>query len=130
MVRLAAGLTLLARTTYAYLTKDGTVVIPGGSSYNGLNLVPQMGWDNWNAYGCDVSEELLLEQAQAIVDYGLRDVGYEYVVLDDCWSEGRNSSGYLVANSIKFPHGMKYIADTLHGMGKQLHLPDGHVRGH
>lgn len=102
----------------AYLTKSGAVVIPGGTSYNGLNLVPQMGWDNWNAYGCSVSEELLLTQAQAIVDYGLRDLGYEYVVLDDCWSEGRNSSGYLVADSIKFPHGMKYIANKLHAMGK------------
>lgn len=106
-----------AATTAAYLNKDGKVIIPGASSYNGLNLVPQMGWDNWNAYGCDVDEELLLTTAQAMVDYGLRDLGYNYVVLDDCWSEGRNSSGYLVANTKTFPHGMKYVADKIHGMG-------------
>lgn len=74
------------------------VIVPGASSYNGLNLVPQMGWDNWNAFQCNVNESLLLNTAQAMVDYGLRDLGYQYIVLDDCWSIGRNSSGYLVEN--------------------------------
>lgn len=75
------------------------VVIPGASSYNGLNLVPQMGWNNWNAFHCDVNESLLLTTAQDMIDYGLRDLGYNYIVLDDCWSVGRNQSGYLVADS-------------------------------
>ncbi|KAF2266167.1 glycoside hydrolase [Lojkania enalia] len=85
--------------------------------YNGLNMVPQMGWDNWNAFGCSVSESLLLNTAKKIVDLGLRDLGYEYIVLDDCWSSGRNSSGYLVADSAKFPSGMKYVADQIHSLG-------------
>lgn len=72
------------------------VVIPGASSYNGLNLVPQMGWNTWNAFHCDVDEELLLNTAQNLIDYGLRDLGYNYISLDDCWSIGRNSSGFLV----------------------------------
>lgn len=93
------------------------VVIPGATSYNGLNLVPQMGWNNWNAFHCDVSEELLLNTAQSMVDFGLRDLGYKYVVLDDCWSAGRNDSGYLVHNSKKFPNGMKYVADKIHDLG-------------
>ncbi|KAL1631826.1 hypothetical protein SLS56_004188 [Neofusicoccum ribis] len=92
-------------------------VIPGASSYNGLNLVPQMGWDNWNAFHCDVSEQLLLETAQAMVDYGLRDLGYQYVILDDCWSAGRNESGYLVPIKDKFPNGMRYVADKIHDLG-------------
>jgi alpha-galactosidase len=74
------------------------VIIPGASSYNGLNLVPQMGWNNWNAFHCDVNESLLLRTAQQMVDLGLRDLGYNYIVMDDCWSIGRNSSGYLVEN--------------------------------
>jgi alpha-galactosidase len=74
------------------------VIIPGASSYNGLNLVPQMGWNNWNAFHCDVNESLLLSTAQQMVDLGLRDLGYNYIVMDDCWSIGRNSSGYLVEN--------------------------------
>lgn len=107
----------LLNQVHAYLNGDNQVVIPGANSYNGLNLVPQMGWNNWNAYGCDVSEELLLSTAQTIIDYGLRDLGYNYIVLDDCWSIGRNTSGYQVPNPKKFPHGMRYVADTLHDLG-------------
>ncbi|KAI9691396.1 MAG: hypothetical protein M1820_009684 [Bogoriella megaspora] len=102
--------------TLAYVDKSGDVIIPGASSYNGLNLVPQMGWDNWNAFACDVNSSLLLNTAQAMADYGLRDLGYKYVVLDDCWSIGRNSSGYLEYDPQKFPGGMKSVADSLHAM--------------
>lgn len=73
--------------------------------------------DNWNAYGCRVSEELLLTTAQAMVDYGLRDLGYYYVILDDCWSSGRTSNGTLQANATKFPNGMAAVADQIHSMG-------------
>ncbi|MCJ1350814.1 MAG: hypothetical protein MMC33_000795 [Icmadophila ericetorum] len=76
-----------------------------------------MGWDNWNAFGCSVSEELLLGTAQKMVDYGLRDLGYQYVILDDCWSAGRSESGTLMANTTKFPNGMAHVAAQLHGMG-------------
>jgi alpha-galactosidase len=102
----AAALLLGKTTAYNRLQQryidnsTGTpqVIIPGASSYNGLNLVPQMGWNNWNAFHCDVNESLLLSTAQQMVDLGLRDLGYNYVVMDDCWSIGRNSSGYLVEN--------------------------------
>ena len=49
----------------------------GTTSYNGLAVTPQMGWDNWNAFGCKVDEELLLNSAQKIVDFGLRDLGMD-----------------------------------------------------
>lgn len=78
------------------------VVIPGASSYNGLNLVPQMGWNTWNAFHCDVDEALLLTTAQNLVDFGLRDLGYNYISLDDCWSIGRNSSGYIVEDRMYY----------------------------
>jgi alpha-galactosidase len=63
--------------------------------------------DNWNAFGCDVSETLLLQTADLIVDYGLKDLGYHYVILDDCWSAGRNASNNnsLVADSISSRYG-------------------------
>jgi alpha-galactosidase len=79
-------------------------VIPGASSYNGLALTPQMGWDNWNAFGCNINESILLDTAQAMVDYGLKDLGYNYVVLDDCWSSGRDAGGNLVPDANKFPN--------------------------
>ncbi|KAF2466516.1 glycoside hydrolase [Lindgomyces ingoldianus] len=96
------------------------VIISGASSFNGLNLVPQMGWNNWNAFQCNVSESLLLDTAEAMVNFGLKDLGYNYIVLDDCWSIGRNESGYLIPNPLKFPNGMKYIADKLHSMGMKF----------
>ena len=75
--------------------------------------------DNWNAFGCDVSETLLTQTAQLIVDYGLKDLGYHYVILDDCWSTGRNASNNnsLIADSTKFPRGMAAVADDLHALG-------------
>ncbi|KAL9611859.1 MAG: hypothetical protein Q9167_003513 [Letrouitia subvulpina] len=90
----------------------------GSLSYNGLAKTPQMGWNDWNAFGCDVDQELLLDTAQLLVDYGLRDLGYNYVVLDDCWANmERSDNGLLVANATKFPDGMKHISDQLHSMG-------------
>ncbi|CAI4563207.1 AMM_1a_G0030900.mRNA.1.CDS.1 [Saccharomyces cerevisiae] len=83
-------------------------------SYNGLGLTPQMGWDNWNTFACDVSEQLLLDTADRISDLGLKDMGYEYIILDDCWSSGRDSDGFLVADEQKFPNGMGHVADHLH----------------
>ncbi|KAL8708068.1 MAG: hypothetical protein Q9220_007000 [cf. Caloplaca sp. 1 TL-2023] len=86
----------------------------GSKSYDGLAKTPQMGW----AYGCEIDGETLLETAQKMVDYGLRDLGYKYVILDDCWSEPeRSENGSLVANSTKFPDGMKAVADQIHDLG-------------
>jgi alpha-galactosidase len=92
---------LLQSQAHAYRERRSDtekVVIAGASSYNGLNLVPQLGWNNWNAFGCDVNESIILTTAQNMADFGLRDLGYNYIVLDDCWSVGRNESGYLVSN--------------------------------
>jgi len=83
---------------------------------NGLARIPQMGWNNWNSLGCEVSESLLLDTAQGLVSSGLRDLGYNYVVLDDCWSDGRDDDGYLRPDLQRFPHGMKYVADEIHRM--------------
>ena len=86
--------------------------------YNSLAATPQMGWDNWNVFACNVSEDLLLGTARSIVDYGLRDAGYQYVILDDCWQTmKRNSTGHLVANATRFPNGMGDVADRIHDLG-------------
>lgn len=78
-----------------------------------------MGWDNWNAFGCSVSESLLLGTATLIQKYGLQDLGYHYVVLDDCWSVGRNASNNnsLIYDATKFPNGMASVADEIHALG-------------
>ncbi|KAI0174110.1 glycoside hydrolase family 27 protein [Pestalotiopsis sp. NC0098] len=89
----------------------------GSAVNNGLARTPQMGWDNWNSFGCDVSEELLQASAKLIVEYGLKDLGYEYVILDDCWSNGRDGNGTLVPDYDKFPNGMAAVADDIHDLG-------------
>ena len=73
--------------------------------------------DNWNAYGCDVSEDLLLSTAERIKDWGLRDLGYNYVILDDCWATSRGSNGSIMPNMTRFPNGMAAVADAMHSMG-------------
>lgn len=84
---------------------------------NGLARTPQMGWNNWNSLGCDVSQDLLLDTSKVLVDSGLRDLGYQYVVLDDCWQGERGEDGYITYDKQKFPNGMKHVADEIHDMG-------------
>ena len=66
---------LLGKLATAVALLASQVGAAGTSSYNGLAITPAMGWDNWNAFGCTITEELLLNTAQKIVDYGLRDLG-------------------------------------------------------
>lgn len=74
--------------------------------------------DQGKSQGCDIDAETLLETAEKMVDYGFRDLGYKYVILDDCWQNmQRSPNGSLVANSTKFPDGIKAVSDQIHDMG-------------
>jgi alpha-galactosidase len=79
-----------------------------------------MGWNSWNNFGCNPSESLLKGVADAMVSSGMAATGYQYVNIDDCWMSGRDSSGNLLADSSKFPSGMKALADYVHGKGLKL----------
>jgi alpha-galactosidase len=80
-------------------------------------LTPPMGWNSWNHFGCDVSEALIRETADAIVSSGMLDAGYKYVVIDDCWQVSRDRSGTIIADPQRFPHGIKALADYVHSKG-------------
>ena len=83
-----------------------------------LGLTPPMGWNSWNTFTWNINEELIRETADIMVSSGLKDAGYEYVVIDDCWSlKQRDENGCLVADPEKFPHGMKAVADYVHSKG-------------
>jgi len=85
---------------------------------NGVGRLPALGYNTWNAFGCNVNEDLVLEAAQLMVSLGLQDVGYEYVNVDDCYAEPtRNASGFLVANSVRFASGLKNLTDQIHALG-------------
>lgn len=73
--------------------------------------------DNWNAFGCGLSQSLILSTASTIKKSGLRDLGYHYIILDDCWSSGRASNGALIPDATKFPNGMGYLGTQLHADG-------------
>ncbi|MDR0196776.1 MAG: glycoside hydrolase family 27 protein, partial [Oscillospiraceae bacterium] len=83
-----------------------------------LAKTPPMGWNSWNTFGNSISEKLIKEVADAFVERGLKDAGYEYVVIDDCWSEkSRDENGRLVPDKNKFPGGIKALADYVHEKG-------------
>ena len=84
---------------------------------NGLARTPPMGWNTWNHFGCNVSSQLVRESADAMVQNGMRDAGYQYLVIDDCWQVARDASGRIVPDSARFPEGMKALADYVHARG-------------
>ncbi|SCG10868.1 alpha-galactosidase [Streptomyces sp. MnatMP-M27] len=81
-------------------------------------LTPPLGWNSWNSFGCGVTEAQVRQAADAAVSSGMRDAGYRYVVVDDCWFDPqRDTAGNLRANPTKFPSGMKALGDYIHGKG-------------
>ena len=79
---------------------------------------PPMGWNSWNTFGKNINESLICQIADTMVEKGYRDAGYEYLVIDDCWSlKERDISGNLVPDPEKFPGGMKSLADYIHSKG-------------
>jgi alpha-galactosidase len=89
---------------------------------NGLALTPPMGWNSWNKFGCKVNEQLIRETAEAMVTSGMRDAGYQYVVIDDCWQVGRDAEGNIQVDAKAFPSGMKALADYVHSQGLKFGL--------
>lgn len=88
---------------------------------NGLASTPQMGWNSWNFFACDINEAVIKETADALVTTGLADLGYVFVNIDDCWSaQKRNSKGQLVPDPKTFPSGIKALADYVHEKGLKL----------
>jgi alpha-galactosidase len=89
---------------------------------NGLALTPPMGWNSWNKFGCNVNESLIKETAAALVRTGMKDAGYQYVVIDDCWQIARDDKGNIIADPKRFPSGMKALADYVHSLGLKFGL--------
>jgi alpha-galactosidase len=103
-----------------YEPPNPTIIRPSEDpkrTVNGLALVPPMGWNSWNKFGCNIDEKLVRGAADTITSTGMRDAGYLYVVIDDCWQVGRDAQGVLVADPAKFPSGMKALGDYIHSKG-------------
>lgn len=90
---------------------------------NGLAKTPPMGWNSWNKYGCSgLNEKVVRETADAMAANGMKDAGYQYVVIDDCWQISRDADGNIVADPAKFPSGIKALADYIHSKGLKFGL--------
>ena len=89
-----------------------------GQKFQDLAKTPPMGWNSWNYFECSkVNEQVIKDMADAMVSSGMKDAGYEYIVIDDCWQVGRDAEGKIIVDSIKFPGGIKYLSDYIHSKG-------------
>ncbi|OCL05345.1 glycoside hydrolase family 27 protein [Glonium stellatum] len=90
---------------------------------DGVGRLPALGWNSWNAFRCSINESIFLTAANKLVELGLKDVGYTYVNIDDCWSvkEGRdNTTRRLVPDPVKFPDGISGTAAKIHALGLKI----------
>jgi alpha-galactosidase len=85
--------------------------------FDNLALTPPMGWNSWNKFSCNVDEKLIREVADALVSSGMKDAGYTYINIDDCWHGERDAQGFIHPDAKRFPSGMKALADYVHSKG-------------
>ncbi|RYY77403.1 MAG: glycoside hydrolase family 27 protein [Gammaproteobacteria bacterium] len=85
-----------------------------------LGKTPQLGWNSWNTFGCNIDEKMIKDMADVMVKSGMKDAGYEYINIDDCWHGERDAKGFIQANKKQFPSGIKAVADYVHSKGLKL----------
>jgi alpha-galactosidase len=95
---------------------------PATALENGLARTPPMGWNSWRHFGCSINEALVRQTADAMIANGMREAGYAYVVVDDCWQGERDRDGAIHADPVRFPSGIKALADYVHARGLRFGL--------
>lgn len=85
-----------------------------------LAPTPPMGWMTWNYFQGNINEQVIRETADAMVESGLAEAGYQYIFIDDLWQGGRDAQNNIIADPKKFPHGIKALADYVHAKGLKL----------
>ncbi|MFC9330993.1 glycoside hydrolase family 27 protein, partial [Kitasatospora sp. NPDC057015] len=130
-VRVALRRALGAAVALSAAVAVMTVAPTAQALENQLALTPPMGWNSWNKYGCSVTEAKVKAEADAIVASGLKDAGYSYVTVDDCWMASSRDAvtGGLVADATKFPSGMKALGDYIHGKGLKFGIYESPTQG-
>lgn len=131
--------TQIALQASARPTTTGIVAAaPTATPSRQTGKLPALGWNTWNAYGCDINEAKVLAAANSFVSLGLKDAGYQYVNIDvsitscisrhalnfkhqDCWAKkSRDVNGKLVPDSTKFPNGLASVASKIHALGLKI----------
>ncbi|CCA74935.1 related to alpha-galactosidase precursor [Serendipita indica DSM 11827] len=118
------GTSTSSRTsTSSSSTRISTSTSAGPAPTGRVGKLPALGWNSWNAYRCDINESKILSAANQMVSLGLKDAGYQYVNIDDCWSNinGRDSSTQQIRPDFnKFPNGIASVASKVHSQGLLL----------
>lgn len=95
-----------------------TATLLQAQKFEGLALTPPMGWNSWNTFETHINEQLIKDIADVFEEHGLKDVGYEYIVIDDGWmAKERDEQGNLLPDPQKFPNGIKAVVDYVHSKG-------------
>jgi hypothetical protein len=92
---------------------------------------PPMGLNSWNSFHCNVDERKMRGMIDALVSTGLAKAGFEYVNIDDCWQVERSANGSINVDPVRFPGGMKPLADYAHSQGLKfgvVRIEQGHSR--
>lgn len=110
--------TLFKIITIALITWTTPNVL--AQKFAGLADTPPMGWNSWNNFDCDVNEQMIKEMADAMVSSGMKEAGYTYINIDDCWHGERDEQGFIQESKVHFPSGMKALADYVHSKGLKL----------
>lgn len=111
---------LVAKTLAAVLFALMQCGIVSAQKWDNLSQTPQMGWSTWNKFQGNINEDIIKGIADALVETGLRDAGYTYLNIDDCWHGTRDENGFIQVDAKKFPNGMKALADYVHSKGLKL----------
>ena len=120
MRHLLAILALLLPVLASAQTIDANRLPPSqdpARTANGLAMTPPMGWNSWNKFNCNVNEAVVRATADAMAANGMRDAGYRYVVIDDCWHGTRDANGVIGWDKARFPSGLKALGDYIHAKG-------------
>src|SRR5437868_4898146 len=111
LLHVLSGLVLTGQTV-ALVSQDGT------------GRLPAMGWNSWNEYGCNIKETDFIKVGQLLISLGLKDLGYQYVNIDDCWSDKQKrrdpTTKEILPDKDKFPQGISHTAHEIHSLGLKL----------
>jgi len=119
---MAKNATLKKTVFLLLLTIIFSTILSAGDKWDNLAKTPPMGWNSWNKFQCNVSEKLIMETADAMVSSGMKEAGYDYIVIDDCWQIGRDEEGNIIPDPERFPNGMKAVGDYIHSKGLKFGL--------
>ncbi|EAQ86416.1 hypothetical protein CHGG_07669 [Chaetomium globosum CBS 148.51] len=115
-------MTELEGTRFIGNSRAGPTV--GIISQDGTGRLPAMGWNSWNEYGCDIKDSDFIKVGELLISLGLKDVGYEYVNIDDCWSDKEKrrdpTTKEILPDEAKFPQGISHTAEVIHSLGLKL----------